>query len=82
MNTISIGIPVYNQVNTIADAIEAALAQTTSAMEIVVSENHSTDGTAEVVARYKDRIRICTPPYIVLWLQIGIFVFHHARSIG
>ena len=62
MNTISIGIPVYNQVNTIADAIEAALAQTTSAMEIVVSENHSTDGTAEVVARYKDRIRIVHPP--------------------
>lgn len=31
-------------------------------MEIVVSENHSTDGTSEVVESYRGRVRIVRPP--------------------
>ncbi|MHB0755262.1 glycosyltransferase family 2 protein [Polaribacter sp. M15] len=59
---ISIGIPVYNQVNTIASTIESVLGQTNSPFEIVISENHSTDGTREVVEKYSDQVRIVSPP--------------------
>jgi len=59
---LSIGIPVYNQVKTIRDTIESALNQITPAYEIVVCENHSTDGTADIVNEYKDRVKIVNPP--------------------
>jgi glycosyltransferase involved in cell wall biosynthesis len=62
MVKLSIGIPVYNQVTTIAETIESVLSQTTQPFEIVVSENHSTDGTREIVESYKDRVRIVHPP--------------------
>jgi len=62
VHPISIGIPVYNQAATIADAIESVLAQNEKPREIVVSENHSTDGTREIVERYRDRVRIVRPP--------------------
>ena len=44
---LALGIPVYNQVATIAQTVAAALAQTEHFDEIIVVENHSTDGTAE-----------------------------------
>lgn len=62
MTKLSIGIPVYNQVNTIAETIEAALQQSIPAFEVVVSDNHSTDGTRKVVDTYKDRVRVIHPP--------------------
>jgi glycosyltransferase involved in cell wall biosynthesis len=64
MNTgfLSVGIPVYNQVDTIAETIESLLKQDRLVAEIVVSENHSTDGTREVVERYRGRVRIVRPP--------------------
>lgn len=64
MNNIklSIGIPVYNQAKTIRATIESALKQQTKAFEIVVCNNHSTDGTTEIVNEYKELIRIVTPP--------------------
>ena len=62
MIKLSIGIPVYNQVNTIKDTIESALNQKKLPFEIIVSENHSTDGTQEIVEKYADRIKIVRPP--------------------
>jgi glycosyltransferase involved in cell wall biosynthesis len=61
--SISIAIPVYNQVATVASTIESALeaTRTTSSSEIVVSENHSTDGTAEVVAQYSSQVKVVRP---------------------
>ena len=59
---LSVGIPVYTQVETIAETIESLLAQDRPPAEIVVSENHSTDGTGEVVERYRGRVRIVRPP--------------------
>ncbi len=49
---ISILIPTYNRARYLADALESALAQDYPNYEVVVSDNASTDGTAEVVARY------------------------------
>lgn len=62
VSNISIGIPVYNQVGTIASTIESVLNQKNSPYEIIISENHSTDGTREIVESYSDRVKIVRPP--------------------
>lgn len=48
----SVVIPVYNRVRTIGDAVRSALQQqTTFDYNVIVVDNHSTDGTTEVVAQ-------------------------------
>jgi hypothetical protein len=48
--TASVIIPVRNRVNTIRDAVRSALAQQTNfAFNVIVVDNHSTDGTTEVL---------------------------------
>ncbi len=49
--TASVVIPVYNRVRTIQDAIRSALSQQTDfAYNVIVVDNHSTDGTTEAIA--------------------------------
>lgn len=66
MNTtpkLSICIPTYNQVQFIRPAVESALAQDFDSFEVVVSDNHCTDGTSEYLAGVKDdRLRVVRPP--------------------
>ena len=46
----SVVIPVKNRVTTIADAIKSALSQTTDfSFNVIVVDNHSSDGTSDVV---------------------------------
>lgn len=52
MNKISAYIITYNE----ADKLEAALASVTWADEIIVADSHSTDGTAQIAARYGARL--------------------------
>lgn len=57
---ISIGLPVYNGQNFIAQAIESLLAQDLADFELIVSDNASTDGTEEIccsLAKHDARIR-------------------------
>src|SRR5262249_20780715 len=54
---ISIVITVYNYERYVGQAIDSALAQSHPADEIVVVDDGSTDNSAEVIARYGDRIR-------------------------
>jgi hypothetical protein len=59
---VSIGIPVYNGEAYLADAIASVLAQTMGDLEVVVSDNASTDGTRAIVeqfARADARVRYC-----------------------
>ena len=51
----SVIIPVRDRVRTIGDAIRSALAQQTSfPFNVIVVDNHSTDGTSDVIARLAD----------------------------
>lgn len=48
--TASVVIPVFNRVQTIADAIRSALSQQCNfAFNVIVVDNHSTDGTTQVI---------------------------------
>jgi glycosyltransferase involved in cell wall biosynthesis len=50
---VSIHIIAYNQKHFIREAIESALAQDYPAVEVVVADDASTDGTAEIIAEYE-----------------------------
>lgn len=55
---ISVIIPAYNAEPYIAKAIESCLRQTEPPHEIIVTDDGSTDCTAEVAERYSDRVRV------------------------
>jgi glycosyltransferase involved in cell wall biosynthesis len=55
---ISVLIPTYNRAAMLAEAVDSALAQSWPNLEIIVSDNASTDGTAEVMARYRGEPRL------------------------
>lgn len=54
--TVSIITVVYNGADTIAEAIESVLGQTYPAIEYIIIDGASTDGTQAIVARYGNRI--------------------------
>jgi hypothetical protein len=62
MMTISIGVPTHNNGQYLAATLDSLLAQTVPPDEIVVSDDNSTDSTAEVLGRYEGRVRILRPP--------------------
>ena len=45
---VTIGLAVYNGANYLAEAIESVLAQTFENIELVISDNASTDATEEI----------------------------------
>lgn len=55
--SVSICVPAYNHGAFIAAALESALAQSFGDVEVVVSDNRSTDNTREVVERFVQRDR-------------------------
>ena len=50
---ISIILPVRNAVETIAGAIESVIAQTYACFELIIIDGESTDGTLDVIERYR-----------------------------
>lgn len=53
---VSVIIPVRNRVRTIGDAIESVLLQQGNfSFNLIVIDNHSTDGTSEVIERYRQK---------------------------
>ena len=55
MLTCSIIIPAFNEERFIAEAIESALSQTYKDIEVIVVDDGSTDGTADIVKKYPVR---------------------------
>jgi len=54
-NKVTIGIPTYNRKDYLRMAIDSCLCQTYANIEIIVSDNCSTDGTDIMVAQIKDQ---------------------------
>lgn len=68
---VSICIPTYNGEGYIAEAMDSALAQTYPNLEIVVSDDSSTDSTLQIIKAYKGKT------------SIPIFIHHHEpKGIG
>lgn len=57
---LSICIPTYNRADYLAQTLESILAQATEQVEIVISDNASTDHTEEVVRGYQERFERLT----------------------
>jgi glycosyltransferase involved in cell wall biosynthesis len=59
---VSVVIPVYNGARYLATAIDSALAQTYTPLEVVVVNDGSTDSSHEVIASYGGRVRSVSQP--------------------
>lgn len=57
-HTVSVIIPVYNGAAFIARAVDSALGQSHRPSEVIVVNDGSTDATLDVLAGYRDRIRL------------------------
>lgn len=64
MPRVTIHMPTYNQGRFVGEAIESALNQTYQDYEVILSNNHSTDETDQVIARYEGhpKLRVIRPP--------------------
>ena len=52
---VSLGIPVYNGEDSIREALDALLIQTYDNLELIISDNASTDSTAEICQEYASK---------------------------
>ncbi len=62
---LSVGLPVYNGENYLKEALESLLGQSYENFEIIISDNASTDGTADICRRYEkqdSRVRYIRQP--------------------
>jgi glycosyltransferase involved in cell wall biosynthesis len=53
--TLTIGLPVYNGERYLTESLDALLAQTYQDFELVISDNASDDGTADICRAYAER---------------------------
>jgi glycosyltransferase involved in cell wall biosynthesis len=80
---LSIGLAVYNGENFLAQSIEALLGQTYEDFELIISDNASTDSTADICARYAEqdsRIRYFRQPQNIGSAPNHNFTIHQARG--
>ena len=80
---LSVGLPVYNGAKYLAQSLDALLGQTYTDFELIISDNASTDGTAEICHAYEkldDRIRYFRKARNVGASPNHDFVFRQARG--
>jgi glycosyltransferase involved in cell wall biosynthesis len=83
MPTVTIGVPVYNGHAYLAEALQSLCDQTFEDREIVISDNASTDDTAEICqsfARRDTRIRYFRQPRTIPPAENHNFVLDQARG--
>lgn len=86
MNTVprlSIGLPVYNGEQYLSEALDALLGQSYEDFELIISDNASTDGTADICRRYAardPRIRYVRQPHNIGAAPNHNSVFREARG--
>ena len=74
MPRLSVGLPVYNGEQFLGQALDSLLGQTYADFELIISDNASTDGTADICLRYAEqdaRIR-----YVRQARNIGLIANH------
>lgn len=80
---ISIGLPVYNGENYLAEALDSLLAQSYTDFELIISDNASTDRTAEICREYMardHRIHYFRQPHNIGGGPNQAFVFRQSRG--
>jgi glycosyltransferase involved in cell wall biosynthesis len=80
---LSIGLPVYNGENYLAESLDALLGQSYEDFELIISDNASTDGTADICRRYgkqDSRIRYIRQPRNIGLAPNHNFVVEQARG--
>ena len=80
---LSVGLPVYNGEGLLAESIEALLGQSYENFELIISDNASTDGTADICRRYAkqdSRIRYIRQPYNIGLNRNHNFVVRQAKG--
>lgn len=60
---VSVIIPVYNCERYLAEAIESVLVQTYRPIEVIVVDDGSTDGSADIVKSFASSVRYCFQPH-------------------
>jgi glycosyltransferase involved in cell wall biosynthesis len=80
---LSIGLPVYNGDDYLGESLDALLGQTFDDFELIISDNASTDGTADICHRYEkqdSRIRYIRQPHNIGLAPNHNFVFQQSRG--
>lgn len=80
---LTIGLPVYNGENYLAESVEALLGQTFEDFELVISDNASADSTADICHRYQKqdpRVRYIRQPRNIGLNPNHNFVVRQARG--
>jgi glycosyltransferase involved in cell wall biosynthesis len=80
---VSIGLPVFNGESFLEESLNSLLGQTYKDFELIISDNASTDSTADIIARYKaldPRIRYVRQPRNIGASENFLFVLSQARS--
>ena len=80
---VSIGLPVYNGGSFLDEALKSLLGQTFTDFELIISDNASTDATADIVARHEaldSRIRYFRQPENIGAHENFLFVLSKARA--
>jgi glycosyltransferase involved in cell wall biosynthesis len=80
---LSIGLPVYNGQNFLSQSLDALLGQSFTDFELIISDNASTDDTAEICRDYAardPRIRYIRQPHNIGGSPNQDFVFRQARG--
>lgn len=78
----SICIPTYNQAEFLGTCLKSALEQTFDDYEVVLSVNHCTDASEEVVSQFAGhpRLRVVRPERFITGGENVRFVLSHARG--